>query len=74
MYGPGCARCTETEKRVRRVVEMSGVEAEVAKTTDIVALAKAGVLATPAVAVNGVIKLAGRIPNEDEIQAWISEI
>lgn len=53
---------------------MSGVEAEVAKTTDIVALAKAGVLATPAVAVNGVIKLAGRIPNEDEIQAWISEI
>jgi hypothetical protein len=49
-----------------------GVEADVEKVTDVQALAKAGVLFTPAVAVNGVVKSAGRIPREEEIKSWIS--
>jgi small redox-active disulfide protein 2 len=72
VYGPGCAKCKETEKRVRHVVETSGVEATVRKASDFAEMAKAGVLMTPAVAVNGVIKLAGRIPEEPEIASWIA--
>lgn len=74
IYGPGCARCKETEKRVRHVVEQSGVEANVVKATDFPEMAKAGVLSTPAVAVNGSIKLAGRIPTEEEIKSWLSQM
>lgn len=66
VYGPGCAKCKETEKRVREVVEAFGVEANVRKATDFAEMARAGVLMTPAVAVNGVIKLAGRIPEASE--------
>jgi len=40
--------------------------------SDIQALAAAGILMTPAVAVNEVIKVAGRIPKLDEVRAWVS--
>jgi small redox-active disulfide protein 2 len=71
IYGPGCAKCSETERRVRHVVEETGAQAVVKKATDFAEMAKAGVLTTPAVAVNGAIKVAGRVPAEDEIRAWL---
>jgi small redox-active disulfide protein 2 len=72
VFGPGCARCKEAEKLVRQVVGQSGIEADVQKVSDIQAMAKAGVLLTPAIAVNGVVKAAGRIPTESEVRNWIS--
>ena len=72
VYGPGCAKCKETEKRVRHVVQKTGIPAYVRKADDFAEMAKAGVLMTPAVSVNGKIKLAGRIPTEEEIAAWLS--
>ncbi|MBZ5489515.1 MAG: thioredoxin family protein [Acidobacteriia bacterium] len=74
VYGPGCAKCKETERRVRHVLEASGVDANVTKAVDFVEMAKAGVLATPAIAIDGIVKLSGRVPNEDEIKAWLTEI
>ena len=74
VYGPGCAKCKETEKRVRRVLEQSGVEATVIHAADPAEMAKAGILMTPAVVVNRVVKLSGRIPEEEEIRQWVSEI
>ncbi len=72
VYGPGCAKCKETERRVRHVVEQTGVEAVVTKATDFAEMAKAGVMTTPAVAVDGVVKIAGHIPSEDEIRALLN--
>jgi protein-disulfide isomerase len=57
---------------VRQAVEHAGIPADVQKVSDIQAMAKAGVLLTPAVSVNGVVKAAGRIPSENEIRSWIS--
>lgn len=72
VFGPGCARCKEVERIVRQVVEQSGTPADVQKVSDPVSMAKAGVLITPAIAVNGVVKTAGRIPSESEIRNWIA--
>lgn len=74
VYGPGCAKCKETERRVRHVLEVSGMEANVTKAVGFVEMAKAGVLATPAIAIDGIVRLSGRVPNEDEIKAWLTEI
>ncbi len=71
VYGPGCARCHETERVVRHVVEQLGVEADVQKVTDYQAMAAAGVLATPAVSVDGTMKVSGRIPKAEEVEAWL---
>jgi small redox-active disulfide protein 2 len=74
VYGPGCARCKETEKRVRQIAELSDVDSTVTHSADPVAITKVGVLRTPAVAINGVIKVSGRIPEEEEIGQLLSEV
>ncbi len=60
--GSGCPRCFETERRARQAVAQAGIEAEVAHVTDPRALAQRGVMATPAVAIDGAIKLSGTVP------------
>ncbi len=72
VYGPGCSRCVETERVVRNVVEQMRITAEVHKVNDPIAMAKAGVLLTPAVTVNGVVKVSGRIPKEGEVRGWLA--
>jgi small redox-active disulfide protein 2 len=72
VYGPGCSRCEEAEKVVRHVIEQMGITAEVQKVNDPQGMSKAGVLLTPAVTVNGVVKVSGRIPKEDEVKGWLA--
>jgi small redox-active disulfide protein 2 len=72
IYGSGCAKCRETEALVRRVVAELGVAVEVEKVEDIRAMVMAGILSTPAVAVDGVMKIAGRMPRPDEVKSWIT--
>jgi small redox-active disulfide protein 2 len=73
VYGPGCAKCKQTEELVRRVVAESGVEATVVKVSDIKDMIAAGIMSTPAVAVDGSVKVSGRVPKADEVKGWIAE-
>jgi small redox-active disulfide protein 2 len=72
VYGPGCAKCKQTEELVKRVVAETGVTAEVIKVSDIREMIAAGIMSTPAVAVDGSMKVSGRVPNADEIKKWIT--
>lgn len=72
VYGPGCARCRQTEQIVRSAVADLAVAVDVQKVSDYQAMAAAGVLATPAVAIDGVMKLSGRIPTAEEVKAWLT--
>jgi small redox-active disulfide protein 2 len=72
VYGPGCAKCKQAEQVVTKVVaEMGDITVE--KVTDYQAIVQAGVMATPAVAVDGVIKLTGRVPKASEVKQWVAE-
>lgn len=72
VYGPGCAKCKEAEELVRRVAAETKADVEVEKVSDIQALVKAGILSTPAVAVDGVVKVSGRLPKENEVRGWLT--
>ena len=48
-----------------------GIEAEVVKVQDIKAITNYGVLITPALVVDGVVKVAGKLPKVEEIQEWM---
>jgi len=72
VYGPGCAKCKQTEALVRKVAVETGTDATVVKVSDIKAMVTAGIMATPAVAVDGVVKVAGRVPKADEVKQWIT--
>ncbi len=71
VFGPGCARCTEAENLVREVAKSKNSDVIVTKITDLKEMMAAGVFSTPAVAVDNVVKLTGRIPTKDEVAAWI---
>ena len=72
VYGPGCAKCKQTEELVRRVIAETGADAEVVKVSDIREMVTAGVMSTPAVAVDGAVKVSGKVPSVDEIKQLIS--
>ena len=73
VYGPGCPKCKQAEEQVRRVVKESGLEAEIEKVGDLKAMIAAGVISTPAVSVNGELKVSGRVPKPEEIKKWLEE-
>lgn len=72
VYGPGCMKCKKTEENVRQVLAETGVEAAVEHVTDMQAIVAAGVMSTPAVAVDGVVKLKGRVPTVEELRQAIA--
>jgi small redox-active disulfide protein 2 len=68
VLGPGCARCRETYRVVRHVVDDAGLTCEVLKVESAQRMAELGVMATPAIALDGAVVLAGRIPRTEEVR------
>lgn len=71
VLGPGCPRCAQTEQIVREAVAESGVAAEVEKITDTMEIAAAGVFGTPAVIIDGQVKIVGKVPTKDQVKDWL---
>lgn len=71
VMGPGCAKCAEAEKNVRAAVAEAGVEAEVIKVSDFAEIASFGVFSTPAVAIDGQVKVVGKAPSTKEVLGWL---
>ena len=73
VLGPGCPKCQQTEKVVKEAVAESGVAAQVEKVTNVMDIARYGVLGTPAVVVDGEVKSVGKIPNKEDVLNWIKK-
>jgi small redox-active disulfide protein 2 len=71
ILGIGCPKCNQLEERTKEAVKELGVDAEVIKVKDIKAISNYGVMVTPALVVDGVVKVAGKIPKVEEIKEWI---
>ncbi len=72
ILGTGCAKCKKLEELVREVVQEQGVDAVIEKVTDIKEIAKAGVMMTPGMMVDGKVKVSGKLPSKDEISKIIT--
>lgn len=71
IVGSGCARCKQTADVVRKAVEHAGVDATISKVEDFREIMKFRVLKTPAVAVDGEVKISGRVPTVEEITSLL---
>ena len=71
ILGMGCANCSKLYQNALEAVKMSGKEIEVAKVEDIKKIMSYGVLSTPALVIDGVVKVAGKVPKVEEIKGWI---
>jgi small redox-active disulfide protein 2 len=73
VLGPGCKKCHETEKLVREVVAEVGSDAVVEYVTDLAEIAGQGVFSTPAVVIDGKVKVSGKVPSREEIRSWLGK-
>ena len=71
ILGTGCSKCRATEKIVKKAVEELGNQAEVVKVEDLQDIINRGVMMTPAVVIDGEVKIVGHQPTVEEIKKII---
>jgi len=73
ILGPGCSRCASLEKEVINALAEMDVTADVKKVKDIQEIMSFKIMSTPALVVNGKVKVAGKVPKREEIKRYIKE-
>jgi len=68
ILGPGCARCETLVANTKAAVQELGLECKITKVTDIGEIVNRGVMMTPALAIDGTLKTAGRVSSPKEIR------
>mgnify|MGYP003390367821 FL=1 len=68
IYGSGCAKCKQLTANAEEAANAKGVKYEIEKVTDTNAIIDAGIMRTPALAIDGEIVIEGKVANADEIQ------
>jgi small redox-active disulfide protein 2 len=71
ILGAGCAKCRSLEKNVAKAVEEAGIEASIEKVKDLNDIMDYGVMVTPALVIDGDVKVAGKVLKPDEIKQLI---
>ena len=74
ILGTGCPKCKKTLENVQKAVKDLKVEAEIIKVEKINDIMNYGVMITPALAINGEVKVAGKIPSPEQIADWIKQV
>ena len=74
VLGAGCQKCRALEERIRKVIEENSLEADVQKVEDIMEIMTFGVMATPAMVVDGKVMVKGRVPSSREIKEILTKI
>lgn len=72
ILGTGCAKCQQLAANAEAAVSELGIAYELVKVTDIAEIVRFGVMATPALAVDGKVKLVGKVATPAEIRALLS--
>ncbi|MGB9691932.1 MAG: thioredoxin family protein [Candidatus Sumerlaeaceae bacterium] len=71
ILGTGCAKCKKLTELAEQAAKELGLEYELEKVTDINKIIEFGVMSTPALAINGQVKLAGKLPTVDEMKTLL---
>lgn len=73
VLGTGCAKCEELYKTTRAAVEQAGLDpALVVKVEDIDQIMAQGVMMTPALVIEGVVRSTGKVPERERIVEWVT--
>ncbi|MCC6649797.1 MAG: TM0996/MTH895 family glutaredoxin-like protein [Candidatus Eisenbacteria bacterium] len=72
VLGPGCTKCNVLYEHADRAARELGLEYEIEKVSDIAVIMGFGVMTTPALVVNGQVKLSGRVPSSDQLKEVLS--
>lgn len=71
ILGTGCAKCKTTYQVIEKVINENHLDVQLTKVEDIVEILNSGVMAPPAVIVDGMVRIKGHIPSENEIKQML---
>ena len=71
ILGTGCPKCKKLTEHAEAAAKALGIEYELEKVTDINDIMKFGVMMTPALAVDGEVKVVGKVPTAEEIKGML---
>ena len=72
ILGSGCAKCRALTAVAEQAAQDMGLTYEIEKITDVKQFADFGVMFTPALVVDGAVKLSGKVPSLDEAKKLLS--
>ncbi|MBN2577359.1 MAG: TM0996/MTH895 family glutaredoxin-like protein [Pirellulales bacterium] len=72
ILGTGCPKCEKLKKNAEEAVKLAGTEAQIEKVTDIGQITSFGVMLTPALAIDGEVKVVGKVLSPEEIQKLLA--
>ncbi len=72
ILGTGCPKCQQLTETAETAAKELGIPFELEKVKDIRQIMAFGVMATPALVVDGVVKVAGRVPSMDETKSLLA--
>ncbi len=71
ILGSGCAKCHTLADQTTKAAEELGIEINMEKVTNLADIMKYGVMSTPALVVNGQVKVSGKVPNLNDIKKML---
>jgi small redox-active disulfide protein 2 len=71
ILGSGCAKCNRLEQLTREAVAELGIDASFEHVKDMDKIMANPIMTTPALVVDEVVKVSGRIPSKDELLGWL---
>jgi small redox-active disulfide protein 2 len=71
ILGTGCAKCNNLAAATKAAADRLGLDYEMEKVTDFMRFAELGVMITPALLVDGKLKVAGRVPSDAELETML---
>jgi small redox-active disulfide protein 2 len=71
IFGPGCPNCRKLAENAVQAAKELGIDYEIEKITDLNVITGFGVMFTPALAVNGQVKVSGKVSNVAEIKKML---
>jgi len=73
VLGTGCARCKELERMCHDVAAENNITADIQKVTELKDIMSYGIMQTPGLVINGVVKLSGKLPTSSTLLQWMKE-
>jgi len=73
VLGSGCSKCKQLEKDVYNALAELNIAADVSKVQDIQKIMSYKIMATPALVVDGQVKIAGRLPRKEELHSYLKD-
>jgi small redox-active disulfide protein 2 len=73
VLGTGCKKCQNLENKVRELVAINNIDANVEKVTDIQEMVRYGIMMTPGLIINEKVKSFGIIAKDNQIITWLKE-